>query len=136
MEYTGWPCDRRYLRPPSFEPSHEQLFGFYILSCSNRFDELDRQISEDMQQENEVNSEKLLMRRMLAFETRVGVDLMTQEKESRLGGAGSVVWTGLLRRCDGGDGLQVEGNDLGTDHFARDDQFDAAVLLAAFGGIV
>ena len=76
------------------------------------------------------------MRRLLAFETRVGVDLMTQEKESRLGGAGSVVWTGLLRRCDGGDGLQVEGKDLGTDHFARDDQFDTAILLAAFGRIV
>jgi hypothetical protein len=57
-------------------------------------------------------------------------------RESRLAGAGSVVWTALLRRCDGGDGLQVEGNDPGTDHFARDDQLDAAVLLAAFGGIV
>jgi hypothetical protein len=67
---------------------------------------------------------------------RVGVGIMTQEKESRLGGAGSVVWTGLLRRRDGGDGLQAEGNDLGTDHFARDDQFDAAVLLATIGGIV
>ena len=44
--------------------------------------------------------------------------------------------TGLLRRRDGGDGLQAEGNDLGTDHFARDDQFDAAILLAAFGRIV
>jgi hypothetical protein len=31
------------------------------------------------------------MRRLLAVETRAGVDLMTQEKESRLGGAGSVV---------------------------------------------
>jgi hypothetical protein len=89
-----------------------------------------------MRQENEVSFEKLLMRRLLAFETRVGVELMTQEKESRLGGAGSVVWTGLLRRCDGGDGLQVEGKDLGTDHLTRNDQFDAAVLLTAFGGIV
>jgi hypothetical protein len=44
-----------------------------------------------MQQEKEVNSEKLLMRRLLAVETRAGVDLMAQEKESRLGGAGSVV---------------------------------------------
>ena len=61
---------------------------------------------------------------------------MTQEKESRLGGAGSVVWTGLLRRRDCGDGLQAEGNDLGTDHFTRDDQFDAAILLTAFGRIV
>jgi len=42
----------------------------------------------------------------------------------------------LLRRRDGCDGLQAEGNDLGTDHFARDDQFDAAILLAAFGRIV
>jgi hypothetical protein len=67
------------------------LFRFYILSCSNRFDEFDRQISEEMQQENQANSEKLLMRRLLAVETRAGVDLMTQEKESRLGGAGSVV---------------------------------------------
>jgi hypothetical protein len=44
--------------------------------------------------------------------------------------------TGLLRRRDGGDGLQAEGNDLGTDHLARNDQFDATVLLAACGGIV
>jgi hypothetical protein len=61
--HTGWLRDRRYLRPHSFEPSDEQLFGFYILSCSNRFDEFDRKISEVMQQENEVNSEKLLIRR-------------------------------------------------------------------------
>jgi hypothetical protein len=66
-------CDRRFLRPPPFEPSDEQPFGFYILSCSNRFDEFDRQISEELQQENEVNSEKLLMRPLLAFEIRVGV---------------------------------------------------------------
>ena len=46
-----------------------------------------RQISEEMQQENEVNSQKLLMRRLLAVETRAGVGLMTQEKESRLGGS-------------------------------------------------
>jgi hypothetical protein len=58
--------------PPSFEPSDERRFGFYILNCGNRFDEFDRQISEEMRQENEVNSEKLLMRRLLAFETRVG----------------------------------------------------------------
>jgi hypothetical protein len=89
-----------------------------------------------MQQENEVNSEKRWMRRLLAFDNRVGVDLMTQEKESRLGAAGSVVWTILLGRCDGGDGLQAEGKDLGTDHLARNDQFDAAVLLTALGGIV
>lgn len=44
--------------------------------------------------------------------------------------------TGLLRRRDRCDGLQAKGNDLGTDHLARNDQFDAPVLLAAFGGIV
>jgi hypothetical protein len=56
-----------------------------ILSYSNRFDEFDRQISEEIQQENEVNSDKLSMRRvLLAFETRVGVHVITQEKESRL----------------------------------------------------
>jgi hypothetical protein len=62
------------------EPGDQRLFGFYILSCSNRFDEFDRHISEEMQQENQVNSEKLLMRRLLAVETRAGVDLMTKEE--------------------------------------------------------
>jgi hypothetical protein len=57
---------------PHSSPSDEQLFGFYILSCGNRFDEFDRQISAEMRQENEVNSDKLLMRRLLAFATRVG----------------------------------------------------------------
>jgi len=56
---------------------------------------------------------------------------MTEEKESRL-----LCWTGLLRRRDGGDGCRFRGKDLGTDHFARNDQFDAAVLLTALGGIV
>jgi len=28
LEYTGWLRDRRYLRPPSFEPSDEQLLAF------------------------------------------------------------------------------------------------------------
>ena len=124
-----------YARPHSSQAT-SSCSGFTFSVAAIDFDEFDRQISEEMQLENEVNSEKLLMRRLLAFENRLGVDLSTQEKESRLGGAGSVVWTGLLRRCDGGDGLQAEGNDLGTDHFAGDDQFDAAVLLTAFGGVV
>jgi hypothetical protein len=41
-----------------------------------------------------------------------------------------------LLRCDCGDGLQAHGNDLGADHFSGDDQFNAAVLLTAFGSIV
>jgi hypothetical protein len=28
MEHTGWLRVRRYLRPPSFEPSEEQLLAF------------------------------------------------------------------------------------------------------------
>jgi len=60
---------------------------------------------------------------------------MIQEKRAS-SGEPARYWVGLLRRRDGGDGLQAEGNDLGTDHFARDDQLDAAVLLATFGSIV
>ena len=74
---------------------------------------------------------------LLAFETRVRGRIMYDpgEKEPARGSR-PLCSKGLLRRRDGGDGLQAEGNDLGTDHFARNDQFDAAVLLAAFGGIV
>ncbi len=45
---------------PSFERGDEQLFGFYILSCSNRFDEFDRRVSdsEEVQQENDVNPDR------------------------------------------------------------------------------
>jgi hypothetical protein len=60
---------------------------------------------------------------------------MTQEKRASPGEPARY-WVGLLRRRDGGDGLQAEGNDLGTDRFARDDQLDAAVLLATLGSIV
>jgi hypothetical protein len=51
-------------------------------------------------------------------------------------GEPALSWGCLLRRSDCSDGLQAKGNDLGTDHFARDDQLDAAVLLTSFGGIV
>jgi len=59
----------------------------------------------------------------------------TKEERTGLGGAGSF-FVGLLRRRGGSNGYRLRGNDLGTDHFARDDQLDAAVLLTAFGGIV
>src|SRR5260370_10445753 len=41
-----------------------------------------------------------------------------------------------LLRCDCRDRLQAEGNDPVADHFTRDDQLDATILLTAFGGIV
>jgi hypothetical protein len=66
------------------------------------------------------------------FKTRVGTR-MTYLENSRLLGSRPI---GLPRRCDGRDWLQIEGNDLGTDHFTRDDQLDTAVLLTALGSIV
>lgn len=42
---------------------------------------------------------------------------MTQEKRASPGEPARC-GVGLLRRRDGGDGLQAEGNDLCTDHFA------------------
>src|SRR5882762_9736942 len=52
-------------------------------------------------------------------------------------GEPALSWGGcLLRRGHCCDGLQAEGGDLGTDHFARDDQLDAAILLTARGCIV
>src|SRR5712664_3477727 len=59
-----------------------------------------------------------------------------KKKEPAPGGASSLLGGCLLRRNDCSDGLNAQGNDLGTDHFARDDQLDAAVLLTPFGCIV
>ena len=59
-----------------------------------------------------------------------------QREREPAGGAGSLLGCCLLRRYDCSDRLQAEGNDLGADHFARDDQLDAAILLTAFGSIV
>jgi len=41
-----------YARPHSSQAT-SSCSGFTILSCGNRFDEFDRQISEEMRQENE-----------------------------------------------------------------------------------
>ena len=59
-----------------------------------------------------------------------------KEREPAPEGAGSLFFAVRLLRCYGSDRLQAEGNDLGADHFTRDNQLDAAILLTAFGGIV
>ena len=43
---------------------------------------------------------------------------------------------GLLRRRCGSDWLQHNRADCGPDHFAGDDEFNSAILLAAFGSVV
>jgi hypothetical protein len=63
-------CASEFVPFPSFAPCDEQLFGFYILSRTNRFDEFGRQVSEEIQQENEVNSDQLLMRWLLRIMSR------------------------------------------------------------------
>jgi hypothetical protein len=57
------------------------------------------------------------MQRPLVFDTG---GKHTAKKRAGSEGAGPR-WVGLLRRRDGCNRLQAEGNDLGTDHFARDD---------------
>ena len=42
-------------------------------------------------------------------------------EKSRLGVSRLFCSVGLLRRGDCNHGLQAQGNDLGSDHFARDD---------------
>jgi hypothetical protein len=72
---------------------------------------------------------------LVVAELAVGDCPVAAKKPAPLG-AGSSLRAGLLRRRDRSDGLQAEGNDLGADHFARDDQLHAAILLTALGCIV
>jgi hypothetical protein len=81
------------------------------------------------------NIRKPLMRRFLVvFET--GAEHFEEQGKRAGSGEPALCGIGLLRGSGCRDRLQAQRNNLGPDHFSRDDQLDAAVLLTPLGRIV